>query len=109
MAGHCSPFGVYLLHTRLRQHGLRLTRMRPSTCCTSPCWTSAKAVDARPRYVLDEHMIPRYLAAVSAICLDTKTKRNDWTVMLHSTGSFFEFLSYKRFNEFSKDLKELLR
>ena len=103
-----SPFGLYLLHTDCgsllcddpdeAEHMLYLTMLDLS-----------KAVGARPRYGIDEHMMPRYLSAVSAICKDTKTKRNDWSVMLHSTESLFEFLLYKRFNEFSDDLKELLR
>ena len=108
--GHwgCSPFGTYLLHT---------------SCGSLVCDTAdeaaqmllltlrdlSNAVDTRPWYIVAEHMMPRYEAAVAAFVLDTKSETKQWSALVGEANNMWELGVYKMLNEHSSLLKDMLR
>ena len=104
----CSPFGIYLLHTDggslvcddadEAAQMLFLTLQRLSN-----------AIDARPWYVVSEHMMPRYETAVAAYLADTETEPKQWGALTYEARSMYELGVVMALNEQSAELKEILR
>ena len=69
----------------------------------------SNAVDARPWYIVAEHMMPRYEAAVAAIVLDTKTENKKWSALVGEANNMWELGVYKILNEHSSQLNAVLR
>lgn len=62
----------------------------------------SNAVDTRPWYIVAEHMMPRYEAAVAAIVLDNKSETKNWSVAVGEAHTFWEMCT-------SVQLQEVLR
>ena len=104
----CSPFGIYLLHTDggslvcddadEAAQMLFLTLQRLSN-----------AIDARPWYVVSEHMMPRYETAVAAYLADAEAEPKKWSALTYEARSMYELGVVMALNDQSKELQEILR
>ena len=69
----------------------------------------SSAIDARPWYVVSEHMMPRYETAVAAYLADTETEPKKWGALTYEARSMYELGVVMALNDQSNELKEILR
>ena len=68
----------------------------------------SNAVDVRPGYIMAEHMMSRYEAAVAALVLDTQSETKVWSTLVREANTW-ELRMYKVLNEHSRPLNKALR
>ncbi|KAK9824245.1 hypothetical protein WJX72_008897 [[Myrmecia] bisecta] len=112
--GYYRPFGVYLLHTSSGS----IVCEEPSEVLqmlTLTLQSLSKGIDTRAWYVVAEHLIPRYDAAVAAFTVPPGTgevKFQAYSAFLQDAGSMFELGVLRAFNDQYaglQDIKALLR
>lgn len=103
----CSPFGICVLQTSCG--GLVCeTADEAVQMLLSTMSDLSNAVDVRPGYIMAEHMMPRYEAAVAAHVLDTQSETKKWSTLVRE-ASTWELRMYKVLNEHSRPLNKALR
>ena len=104
----CSPFGIYLLHTvsgnLVCENADDAAQMLFLTLQRND-----NAVDTRPSYIISEHMMPRYEAAMAAYLADTETAPRKWGALTYDTRNMFELGVVMALSEQSEAQEKILR